>query len=56
MNIPQMKMQELMDQSDEKKWQLVWGQVTNATYNNNNQTNNNGHVTLTPPPYSSLRR
>ena len=27
MNIPQMKMQELMDQSDEKKWQLVWGQV-----------------------------
>lgn len=28
----------------------------NATYNNNNQTNNNAHMTLTPPPYSSLRR
>jgi hypothetical protein len=27
MNIPKTKIAELMQQSNDKKWQLVWGQV-----------------------------
>ena len=32
MNIPKTKIAELMQQSNDKKWQLVWGQVRVHVY------------------------